>query len=75
VRPLQRVGAGQPVGGRRHAGVDAPALAGAVPQLRDAAGGALGVIGLSDKAKTALVLASIVAIFFFGIMLKYWILR
>ena len=33
------------------------------------------IMALSDKAKTALVLASIVAIFFFGIMLKYWILR
>jgi hypothetical protein len=30
---------------------------------------------LSDNAKTALVLASIVAVFFFGIMLKYWWLR
>jgi hypothetical protein len=57
--------------------VDAPAIAGAVPQLRDAAGSSLGAraMALSDKAKTALVLASIVAIFFFGIMLKYWILR
>jgi hypothetical protein len=33
------------------------------------------MMALSDKAKTALVLMSIVAIFFFGIMLKYWILR
>jgi hypothetical protein len=32
-------------------------------------------VALSDKAKTALVLTSIVAVFFFGIMLKYWILR
>jgi hypothetical protein len=30
---------------------------------------------LSANAKTALVLAAIVAVFFFGIMLKYWWLR
>jgi hypothetical protein len=30
---------------------------------------------MSNNAKTALVLASIVAVFFFGIMLKYWLLR
>jgi hypothetical protein len=29
---------------------------------------------LSNNVRTALVLASIVAVFFFGIMLKYWIL-
>ena len=32
-------------------------------------------MALSNNAKTALVLASIVALFFFGIMLKYWWLR
>jgi hypothetical protein len=34
-----------------------------------------GGMALSDNVKTALVLASIVAVFFFGIMLKYWWLR
>jgi hypothetical protein len=29
---------------------------------------------LSNNAKTALVLVSIVAVFFFGILLKYWLL-
>jgi hypothetical protein len=32
-------------------------------------------MALSNNAKTALVLASIVAVFFLGIMLKYWWLR
>jgi hypothetical protein len=32
-------------------------------------------MALSNNAKTALVLASIVAVFFLGIMLKYWLLR
>ena len=32
-------------------------------------------MALSDKAKTAIVLASIGAVFLFGIMLKYWVLR
>ncbi len=32
-------------------------------------------MALSNNAKTAIVLASIVALFFFGIMLKYWLLR
>jgi hypothetical protein len=30
-------------------------------------------VALSRNARTALVLASIAAVFFFGIMLKYWI--
>jgi hypothetical protein len=30
---------------------------------------------LSNNAKTALVLALIVAVFFFGVMMKYWILQ
>jgi hypothetical protein len=30
---------------------------------------------LSNNAKTALVLALIVAAFFFGVMLKYWMLQ
>jgi hypothetical protein len=60
--------------------VDAPPVAAAVPQLRDAADGAVmqgtrPAMALSNNAKTALVLASIVAVFFFGIMLKYWWLR
>jgi hypothetical protein len=60
--------------------VDASAVAAAVPQLRDAADGALkrrirAAMTLSANAKTALVLAAIVAVFFFGIMLKYWWLR
>jgi hypothetical protein len=64
--------------------VDAPAFAGAVSQLRDAAGGPLTATGiraatgmtmpLSHNARTALVLVSIAAVFFLGIMLKYWIL-
>jgi hypothetical protein len=29
---------------------------------------------VSNNAKTALVLASIAAVFFFGVILKYWIL-
>jgi hypothetical protein len=37
--------------------------------------GARPAMALSNNAKTALVLASIVAVFFFGIMLKYWWLR
>jgi hypothetical protein len=32
-------------------------------------------VGLSNNAKTALVLASIAAVFFLGIILKYWILK
>ena len=32
-------------------------------------------MALSNNAKTALVLTAIVAVFFFGIMLKYWWLR
>lgn len=32
-------------------------------------------VALSNNAKTALVLASIVAVFFFGVILKYWVLR
>jgi len=32
-------------------------------------------VGLSNNAKTALVLASIAAVFFIGIILKYWVLR
>jgi hypothetical protein len=32
-------------------------------------------VALSKNAKTALVLASIVAVFFFGVILKYWVLR
>jgi hypothetical protein len=32
-------------------------------------------VALSNNAKTALVLVSIVAVFFFGIILKYWVLR
>jgi hypothetical protein len=60
--------------------VDAPPVAAAVPQLRDAADGAVTsgdppAMALSNNAKTALVLASIVAVFFLGIMLKYWLLR
>jgi hypothetical protein len=31
-------------------------------------------VGLSNNAKTALVLLSIVAVFFAGIILKYWVL-
>jgi len=31
-------------------------------------------VALSNNAKTALVLASIVLVFFFGIILKYWVL-
>jgi hypothetical protein len=63
--------------------VDAPAVAGAVPQLRDAAGGPLidhpgaaatPTMPLSHNARTALVLVSIAAVFFLGIMLKYWVL-
>ena len=32
-------------------------------------------MALSDKAKTAIVLASIGAVFFVGIMLRHWVLR
>jgi hypothetical protein len=32
-------------------------------------------VGLSNNAKTALVLASIAAVFFLGVILKYWMLR
>jgi len=34
---------------------------------------AQGAMPLSNNAKTALVLASIAVVFFFGIMLKYWL--
>jgi len=34
-----------------------------------------GSVGLSNNAKTALVLASIAAVFFLGVILKYWVLR
>jgi len=32
-------------------------------------------MSLSNNAKTALVLASIAAVFFLGIIFKYWLLR
>jgi len=62
--------------------VDTLAVAAAVPQLRDPTGGPIAdkatrqvPVGLSNNAKTALVLASIAAVFFIGIILKYWVFR
>src|SRR5262249_10744074 len=73
-----REGAGEPLGGRRHARVDTLAVAAAVPQLRDPTGGPIAdkatrqvPVGLSNNAKTALVLASIAAAVFLPPTLKY----
>jgi hypothetical protein len=57
------------VGRRRLAGVDPPAYAGAVPHLRNATGHQV-----SRNARTALILASIAAAFFVGVIAKYWLL-
>jgi uncharacterized membrane protein len=63
--------------------VDAPADAGAVPLVRDAAGGEVasrsctGSILDEQKARnlrTGLVLASIALAFFIGIIVKYWMM-
>jgi hypothetical protein len=50
--------------------VDAPADAGAVPQLRNPAG-----IEVTKNLKTALVLACIALMFFAGIIAKFWFLN
>jgi hypothetical protein len=61
--------------------VDAPALAAALSQLRDAPDGALRGMAVIDREtksrnfRTAIVLWSIVAVFFIAIVLKYWMLR
>jgi hypothetical protein len=53
------------------------ALAAAVPQLRDAARGEVNVetmaVAMSGKAKTALILASIAAAFFIGVVIRHWV--
>ncbi len=55
------------------------ALAAAVPQFRDPAGGQVAATGdtmhaaMSSNAKTALVLASIAAAFFIGVVIRHWV--
>src|SRR5262249_19425179 len=65
--PQRRARAAEALGGRRLARVDAPADAGAVPHVRDAAR-----VEVSKNLKTALILGTIAAAFFFGIIAKYW---
>ena len=52
------------------------ALAAAVPQLRDPAGGEVARVGderMTANLKTALALASVAAVFFLGIVIRHWI--
>src|SRR2546428_618569 len=67
VHPQRGACAAEALGRRRLARVDAPADAGAVPQLRNPAGTAL-----TRNLKTALVLASIALMFFLGIIARDW---
>ena len=46
------------------------ALAAALSQLRDAAGGQ---VGMTNNVKTALILASIALLFFVGIVIRHWL--
>src|SRR5262249_26088970 len=63
--------AAEAVGRRRLARLDAPADAGPVPHLRDAAGPQV----MTKNVKTALILASIALTTFFGIIARYWLLK
>src|SRR6185295_1476179 len=74
LHPQRRARPAEAVGRRRLARVDAPADAGALPHVRDAARPQVSAV-MSKNAKTALVLASIALAFFFGIIAKYWLLR
>ena len=70
-RGKRRAGAAEAVGRRGLARVDAPADAGAVSHVRDAAG-----IQVTRNAKTALILGHRSPLaFFLGIIAKYWLLR
>lgn len=66
------------MGGRGQPGMDAPAVPGPVPQLRNAAGGEVRLMVQAEvkrrNRRTAIALWLIVAAFFFGVMVKYYLL-
>ena len=72
--PQRRKGARKALGRRRFARVDAPADAGAVPLVRDAAGAQVKRC-MSRNLKTALLLAVVSVTTFIGIIAKYWLLN
>jgi hypothetical protein len=53
------------------------ALAGAVPHFRSPAGGQVAgqpmIAVMSNKTRTALILATIAAAFFIGVVIRHWI--
>ncbi|MGZ8155298.1 MAG: cytochrome oxidase small assembly protein [Burkholderiales bacterium] len=63
------------MGRRGRSRVDDP-LAGALPHLRNPARGEVtrtADLGVTAKAKTALILASIAAAFFIGVVIRHWL--